>query len=111
MIRGPNPMGPPELSLNTGPASAARLLVAQATDTRMGPVLHARIRDAWMFLPVCRRDRPGPAARGCFPGGRQGRGVLLCSLQSARVCLEGQCHRNAELLMPRVQWQEPGLIC
>lgn len=106
MIRGPDSVGPPELLFNTRPASTARLLLAHATDTRMDPVLRVHIRDVSMCLPRCPGDEPGLASLG-----KASRGVLLCSLQSARTCLEGQCHRGARLLMPGVQWQEPGLIC
>ena len=81
MIRGPNSMGPSELSFNTRPASAARLLLAHAADTRMDPILHARIRDVCTCLPMCPGDKPGLAACGCFPGEGKQRGTPVLSAE------------------------------
>lgn len=90
----------PQHEFNTQPASAACLIRTWVPASEM----HAHVSScAWganqALLPVAASL------------GKASRGVLLCPLQSAQTCLEGQCHRGAELLIPRVQWQEPGLIC
>lgn len=100
VVRDPNMMGPPELSFNTQPASAARLIRTWVPASKIrAHVSSCALGASQALLPVAASL------------GKASRGVLLCSLQSTQTCLEGQCHHGAELLIPRVQWQEPGLIC